>query len=136
MNKIKTTTYTYDFLNPTSEDNPLGAFAPSFRGENQMIIYTRDFPLMSKNHLTNTNPWGFEAAVNQHNVVIDINDRVKIPINGYVISGNSKAADFIKENILLGSNVILNTKEKTITIKTNISKSLIMTYKNKEKDSR
>ena len=134
MNKIKTTTYTYDFLNPTSEDNPLGAFAPSFRGENQMIIYTRDFPLMSKNHLTNTNPWGFEAAVNQHNVVIDINDRVKIPINGYVISGNSKAADFIKENILLGSNVILNTKEKTITIKTNIRKSLIMTYKNKEKE--
>lgn len=134
MKKIIQTTYNYDFINPEASGNSKWAYTPSFRGENQMIIYTRDFRFKTKNNLTGTNPWGYEAAVSKDNIVIALNDRVKIPSGGYVISGNSKAADFIKNNIMLGSKITLDTKNKEIKVTTNMTKSLMITYKNKQKE--
>ena len=98
---IKETRYKYDFINPSEKTNPNWSFVPSFRGENQLIIYTRDFGKKTKNNGTGVNPWGYEAAVNYKGEVIDLSDRVIIPQNGFVVSGNSSASKFIKENILI-----------------------------------
>lgn len=131
VNLRKTYTYVYDFIDPKSNENPKGEFAPSFRGENQLIIYTDNFPLKTKNNGTGVNAWGYEAAVNSQGIVVALADRVKIPTNGYVLSGNSKAAKFIENNILLGSRVILNKDNKEITIIVNKLKSLYLTFKSR-----
>ena len=128
---IKQVTYTYNFLNPTAKDNPDWSYIPGFRGADQLNVYTYDYDLKTSDNKTGTNPWGSEVAVNKNNVVIEISDRVAIPKNGYVVSGNQIGERFIKENIELGSEVILDKTNKTITVTTNSIKSTYLTVLSK-----
>ena len=116
MQYKKEITYPINFINPTEKTNPTASFAPAFRGQDQLNIYTYDYCYKTKEDKTGTNPWGFEAAVNQQGIVIELSDRVKIPQNGYVISGNSKGHDFILKNIELGSRVAYDANQRILTV--------------------
>ncbi len=116
MQYKKEITYPINFINPTEKTNPTASFAPAFRGQDQLNIYTYDYCYKTKEDKTGTNPWGFEAAVNQQGIVIELSDRVKIPQNGYVISGNSKGHDFILKNLELGSRVTYDANQRILTV--------------------
>ena len=116
MEYKKEITYPIDFINPTEKTNPKASFAPAFRGQDQLNIYTYDYPYKTLDNKTGTNPWGFEAAVNHEGIVIELSDRVQIPKNGYVISGNSKGHDFILKNIELGTKVAYDAKQKVLYV--------------------
>ena len=131
---IKEIRYKYDFINPSEKTNPNWSFVPSFRGENQLIIYTRDFEKKTKNNGTGVNPWGYEAAVNYKGEVIDLSDRVIIPQNGFVVSGNSSASKFIKENILLGSIIKIDYEQKEIIVKSNKISSIFISLQKRKKE--
>ncbi len=81
------------------------------RGEGMLIIYTPDF-----GPRTNTNPYGFEAVI-ENNRVISLNKyNSKIPENGFVISGhdaNNGNAEmdmgkWIQANVQVGDYVYFN----------------------------
>ena len=131
---IQETKYSYDYINPSFSDNPKGQHAPSFRGENQLIIYTDEFIGKTSKNGTGVNPWGFEAAVNKNGIVVETSDRVTIPANGFVVSGNQKACDFIKKHIFLGSVVEILYDTKEILIKTNKIKSIVLSLKQRKKE--
>ena len=126
--------YSYNHMNPTSKDENVSLYAPAFRGENELNIYTFDYELKTKKNLTGTNPWGIEASVNEKGVVIDKNDRVIIPKNGFVISGNSLGSQFIKEHVFIGSQIKILTDTKQIEVITNILKSDYLTFKKQQKE--
>lgn len=125
--------YVYDYLNPQKADNPQGNYVPGFRGENQMCIYTDTYSLKTEENKTGTNPWGLEAAVDENGIVIEINDRCQIPNKGFVISGNSKAHQFIAQNIKLGAQVTLDTTNHCIEIEVNKIKTGLYTLEVKLK---
>ena len=131
---IKTTRYRYNFINPTIETNPLWAATPAFRGENQLNIYTREYIHKTKNNGTGTNPWGYEAAVDKNGIVIKVLDRVTIPKDGFVISGNQIGSSFIKKNIFLGSKITIDQPRQEIIIETNTIKSICLSLKEKRKE--
>lgn len=116
MEKTKIITYQIDYINPTERSNPTASYIPGFRGQDQLNIYTYDYVYKTKDNLTSTNPWGVEVAVNKNNIVIEINDRVKIPRDGYVISGNSKGKDFIDNNIELGQTITYDIKTMKLSV--------------------
>lgn len=117
---------TYDFINPTKESNPKGMETstspfPAFRGENQTIIYTDGWDYNGASG-TGTNTYGYEAAISENGVVVELNVNVsKIPQNGYVISGHGKGRDFIRSNMVLGATVERDDSTKTYTISTTLN---------------
>lgn len=119
-------TGTYNFINPTPETNPKGMETesspfPAYRGENQTIIYKHGWSYNGENG-TGTNVYGYEAAVDENGVVVELNVNVSnIPENGYVISGHGKGRDFIRSNIVLGATIDLNEENKTYTISTTLN---------------
>ena len=119
-------TGSYNFINPTPEENPKGMETesspfPAYRGENQTIIYKYGWSYNGENG-TGTNVYGYEAAVNEDGVVVELNVNVStIPENGYVISGHGKGRDFIRSNIVLGATIELNEENKTYTISTTLN---------------
>lgn len=131
---IKVVKYNYNFINPTKETNPNWSFVPAFRGENQLNIYTRDCESKTSKNGTGVNPWGYEAAVNKNGVVIELSDRVTIPIDGFVVSGNQIASSFIKNNISLGSKITIDIEKKEIFIETNKAKSIYLSLKQRKKE--
>lgn len=130
---MKKITYYYNYINPTPESNPEGAFAPACRGQDQLNIYTYDFKDKTKDNFTGTNPWGIEASIDKNGIVKDISCKVKIPFNGFVLSGNSKGFDFINNNISLGSKVVIDISNHTIIVETDPVKTKIITLNNKRK---
>ncbi len=121
-----TVTGTFDFINPTKESNPKGMETPdspfpAYRGENQTIIYTYGWSYNGAAG-TGTNTYGFEAAVDENGVVVELNVNVsKIPENGYVISGHGLGRDFIRSNIVLGATVEYDVSTKTYTANTTLN---------------
>ena len=120
-------TYTYDFINPTLEENPAGydsqtsAPFPAYRGTNQLIVY-KDGWNYNGAAGTGTNVYGFEVAVNEHGVVSERGVNVsKIPEGGYVLSGHGKGRDFLQSNVPMGATVELNEKTKTFTATTSLN---------------
>lgn len=129
MKNILKFTYKYDFINPTKTSNPAGAFAPACRGADQLIIYNKDNPYKTQNNLSGVNPYGFEAAINSNGIVVDLNDRVKLPKNGFILSGHGIAHRFLKKNLLLGSKISLEYDNKIVNIETNKYKCLYIEFK-------
>lgn len=95
--------YKYDYLNPTEDTNPLTKDLPSFRGQDQMCIYTFHYKYKTTDNFTGTNPYGIEASVDKDGNVCEILDRVTILQDGFVVSGHGTAANFITDNIKIGS---------------------------------
>ena len=133
MKNIYTLTYKYDFINPTKQDNPNASFVPACRGTDQLIIYDKNNPHKTSNNLSGVNPYGFEAAINNKGEVIELSDRVKLPKNGFILSGHGIAHRFMEKNLLLGSKVVLNTQNKEISITTNKYKCLYVEFKDNKK---
>lgn len=121
-----TVTGTFDFINPTKESNPKGMETPdspfpAYRGENQTIIYTYGWNYNGAAG-TGTNTYGYEAAVDENGVVVELNVNVsKIPENGYVISGHGLGRDFIRSNIVLGATVEYDVSTKTYSAHTTLN---------------
>lgn len=116
----------FDFINPTAETNPAGmetetsAF-PAYRGTNQTIIYKYGWSYNGSAG-TGTNVYGYEAAVDEDGVVVELNVNVSsIPENGYVISGHGTGRDFIRSNIVLGATVVLDETTKTYSVSTTLN---------------
>ncbi len=133
MKREKRISYTIDYINPTKETNPSAAYVPAFRGQDQLNIYTDTYIYQTKDHFTGTNPWGIEAAVDKNHRVIAINDRVKIPEGGFVISGNSKGQNFISENIELGAIATYNPATMKLELSINLFETTLYSLKVKIK---
>lgn len=81
------------------------------RGEGMLIIYTPDF-----GPRTNTNPYGFEAVIDNNRVISLNNYNSKIPENGFVISGHNAnngnaemdMGKWIQDNVKVGDYVYFN----------------------------
>lgn len=129
MHNIKKISYNFDYINPTKKDNEAGAFDPACRGANQLIIYNINNPHTTNKKHTGVNPYGLEAAVNSKGEVIDINDRVIIPKNGFVLSGHGEAHRFLEKNLLLGSKITIDYKNKTVNVITNQYKCYYIVFK-------
>lgn len=121
-----TVTGSFDFINPTKEENPKGMETPTspfpaYRGDNQTVIYKDGWSYNGATG-TGTNIYGFEAAVDKSGVVVELNVNVStIPAGGYVISGHGKGRDFIRSNIVLGATVVLNEPNKTYSVSTTLN---------------
>ncbi|MEI7475012.1 MAG: family 10 glycosylhydrolase [bacterium] len=90
-------------LNPNAESNQRGAYYPGFRGSNQLLIYTRSY-----GERTGTNEYGLEAIIQNNRVVKTSGADSTIPKDGYVISGNGKAKQWILKNLIEGAKVTIN----------------------------
>lgn len=111
---IKTSRIKINSINPTPETNPLGAYYPGFRGNNQLVIYTPAF-----GEYTNTNEFGKEAIVIEDKVFGFCGSNCYIPKNGFIISGHGSAKKWINERLMEGAIVKFNQNtrmlESTIT---------------------
>ena len=134
---IKTSSIKISEVDPTPENNPLGAFYPGFRGNNQLIIYTSKF-----GEYTNTNEFGKEAIVVGGKIFGFGGSNSYIPKNGFVISGHGAAKKWMNENLMEGATVKIDYStmrlESTITPESylykagqriNTAKKIIMDYK-------
>ena len=134
---IKTSRIKINSINPTPETNPLGAYYPGFRGNNQLVIYTSGF-----GEYTNTNEFGKEAIVLEDKVFGFCGSNCYIPKNGFIVSGHGSAKKWINERLMEGAIVKFNQNtmmlESTITPESylykagqriNDSKKVIVEYK-------
>lgn len=102
--------YKVDVVDPVASTNWKGLNYPGLRGSNQLVIYTPSYGMR-----TGTNEFGTEAIVAGDTVVSLSGANSLIPANGFVISGHGSAKKWINENIMVGSKISLNLKNKTIT---------------------
>lgn len=108
---FKQVSYNISAIDPTPLSNVKGSFYPGVRGANQLIIYTKNFGLR-----TNTNEFGAEAIVDGNTVISLSGADSIIPYNGFVISGHGSAKKWINKNISVGSKVMIDEKNLTLTI--------------------
>lgn len=124
-------------INPNPQTNPLGAYYPGFRGNNQLVIYTSAF-----GEYTGTNEFGKEAIIIEDKVFGFCGSNCYIPKNGFIVSGHGTAKKWINEKLMEGATVKIypNTMmlESTITPESylykagqriNESKKIILDYK-------
>lgn len=118
---------TYDFLNPTREENPFGMedeFTPfpSLRGPDQLNIYTDDWDNTLEGgdgSGTGANEWGYEIAVNSFGIVVETGINVSvIPEGGFVASGHGIGRDWLRSNAILGSECSYDESSNTLTLTT------------------
>lgn len=134
---IKKSSIKINSIDPTPNSNPMGAYYPGFRGNNQLIIYTPAF-----GEYTNTNEFGKEAIVIGDKVFGFCGSNCYIPKNGFIISGHGDAKKWINENLMEGATVKINSNslslESIITPESylykagqriNTAKKVIMEYK-------
>ena len=87
------------------------------RGEGQLIIYTPDYGTT-----TQTNEWGFEAAVGADHKVISVGgNNTAIPAGGFVLSGHDTEVNvgmktWIRENVKVGQYVYYNAVSLVVTV--------------------
>ena len=111
---IKTSRIKINAINPTPESNPLGAYYPGFRGNNQLVIYTPTF-----GEYTNTNEFGKEAIVIEDKVFGFCGSNCYIPKNGFIISGHGSAKKWINERLMEGA--IVKFSQNTMTLESTIT---------------
>lgn len=87
---------------PSELLNKAGMNFPGYRGPGQLVIYYPDF-----NKTTGTNEFGFEAVVEDGVVVKLTGADSIIPKNGFVISGHGASKTWIKNNLKIGTNIII-----------------------------
>ncbi len=126
----KEITFNYTEYNP----KPLGkvnfdATFFAFRAADTCMIYDiNGYTVDKKTRLTGTNVWGYEIAVDENGTIVDANINVKVPINGYVISGVSEFYPILKNEFKLGGKVTLNKSKKLVTLKINYMVSCLYQY--------
>ena len=81
------------------------------RGEHMLIVYS---PM--RGETTQTNPYGYEAVVENGRVVSLGGNNNTIPQNGVVVSGNGGAERWMKEHILPGSAIATSREDYSITV--------------------
>lgn len=75
---------------------------PGYRGAGQLVIYYPEF-----RHSTGTNEFGYEAVVEDGVVVKLTGADSIIPKNGFVVSGHGSSKNWIKNNLKIGTNVVI-----------------------------
>lgn len=87
---------------PSEVVNKIGMNFPGYRGPGQLVIYYPGF-----NFTTGTNEFGTEAVV-EDGVVVKLSGADSIiPKNGFVISGHGSSKNWIKNNLQIGTNIII-----------------------------
>ena len=88
---------------PSETINPAGMNYPGYRGAGQLVVYYPNF-----RHSTGTNEFGFEAVV-ENGVVVKLTGADSIiPRNGFVVSGHGSSKTWIKNNLKIGTNVLID----------------------------
>lgn len=109
-------TFKYTEYNPSpSKKENFDATYFAFRAADTCMIYDiNGYSVDKKTRLTGTNPWGYEVAVNKDGVIVDSDINVKIPVDGYVISGVSDYYLILRDYFKLGGHVTLDKKNKLV----------------------
>lgn len=76
------------------------------RGEDEIVMYDSD-------NYSKTNEYGYEAQIKESFEVTQLDTNVKMLENGYILSGHSKGAKTIKENIEKEDYIIYINETKT-----------------------
>lgn len=79
------------------------------RLEDELVIYTGA-------GTTGTNPYGWEACVQNGRVIAYGKNNNEIPVGGLVLSGHGKAASFLSEHCMVGTSVTLDEKQTLLTL--------------------
>lgn len=87
---------------PSDTINQAGINYPGYRGAGQLIIYYPGF-----NYSTGTNEFGTEAVVEDGVVVKLTGADSIIPNNGFVVSGHGSSKTWIKNNLKIGTQVLI-----------------------------
>ena len=72
-----------------------------FRLSNTLVYY-------DKSCYRTRNEFGYEIAVDKNNIVVEIDTIVNLPEDGYILSGHSSTATFLKDNVRLGDVIVIN----------------------------
>ena len=113
-------TATYDFIDPTDEENPAGAQYPENRGSDQMMIYYKS--VEDGKDILQTNEYGFEAAVDKNGKIIQTAVNVgTIPEGGFVLSAHGILRGWARTYYKKGASVTVDTMSKTYTITSDLS---------------
>lgn len=108
----------YDAFSPkVKEDNPAGwddtADKPfgGFRGANQLIVYDKSYG----KETTETNMYGYEVVVNENGIVTKVGgNNSQIPEKGLVLSGHDIKANWLKNNVTVGSKITVDKDTKEV----------------------
>lgn len=101
----------------------------AFRAPDTCMIYDiNGFSVDKKTRLTGTNVWGYEVAIDENGTVIEGNINVKIPENGYVISGVSDYYPILKNIFQVGGKVTIDKKKQMVHYKGNHMVSCLYLY--------
>ncbi len=108
---------------PTEKISSISINFPGYRGPGQLVIYSPEF-----GQTTGTNEFGTEAVV-EDGVVVKLSGADSlIPKNGFVVSGHGRNKQWIKNNLKIGTNVII---DKNIIIAYTTPESYIFSAKEK-----
>ena len=108
---VKVKEFKIDAVDPTAKKNPLGKNKPGFRGENQLVIYTKIF-----GETTETDEYGIEAIVKNGKIDRIANYNSYIPQDGFVISGEGKAKTFMRTNMFEGASIGIDFKKGKLQV--------------------
>lgn len=79
---------------------------------NNLVVYlSKDYPSGS-----NTNQYGFEAAVSQDGIVVELGVNVQMPTGGFIISGHGTQLTLVRETFKLGNYVEFDSKSLTLAV--------------------
>ncbi|MCD8024422.1 MAG: family 10 glycosylhydrolase, partial [Candidatus Gastranaerophilales bacterium] len=88
---------------PSEIINRAGMNYPGYRGPGQLVVYFPGFA-----YSTGTNEFGTEAVVENGIVVRLTGADSVIPKDGFVISGHGSSKKWIKDNLKIGTNIIID----------------------------
>ena len=75
-----------------------------FRQADTIVYYDKD-------NYRERNAFGYEVAVDSNNIIVDADVLVDLPDGGYILSGHSSGAEFIKKNLMIGDYVEITSTQ-------------------------
>ena len=90
-----------------------------FRNANQMILY-------DASNIRSRNAYGYEVAVDANGIVIDKATLVDLPLGGFILSGHSGTATYLRENINIGDIAMYQASASKVDIYRNASVSNVI----------
>ncbi len=126
----KDITFKYTAYNPAPQKKVnFDATYFAFRAPDTCMIYDIDgFSVNKQTRLTGTNVWGYEIGVDEYGTIVDANVNVKIPQNGYVISGVSDYYPILRNEFKLGGKVVLDKEKQVVHCHINFADSCLYQY--------
>jgi len=94
-------------------------YSGGFRGADQMHYYD------ATNYITR-NVYGFEVAVDASGIVMEKGTLVNLPVGGFILSGHTSTADFLKDRINLGDIIIYRASLQSATVYRDINISSVI----------